>query len=409
MDLWKNIVFSCRLFIFCLSLATALATSVASELQINGFGTVGAAASDDQSGYAYDIRNKINYYHDTKFGLNFSSRLGQKWSWASQLLVKRWVDDTFDDNKVKLDWALVSYHPWSDLSFRVGKQKLPLWLFSDYAEVGFLYPWVRPIQEVYGITPLNTITGASLNYIKQLGTVNFELNAVAGDSKVVEDRNGGIVLLANVKRAQLLTFSLIHENFLLKANLGKSDAVDVTQRTGSSSYVFPQLKYTFASLGAKVDYQTHFVWTEIVTTHVEHLSNMNGLYLSYGKKFGIFSPHITYARYWSHNYKSVRADTTTSTATTTVRVLSYVPERKNKQQSLILGLVTKITDRSNFKLEWQYIDADGYSRDTTERSTTTGGVTTTVTSHGNTKERGFFDAHPRGEVNLFSATINFIF
>jgi hypothetical protein len=48
-----------------------------------------------------------------------------------------------------LEWAYLRWRPWNDLDLRVGRLGLDVFLLSDYRNVGYAYPWMRPPQEFY--------------------------------------------------------------------------------------------------------------------------------------------------------------------------------------------------------------------------------------------------------------------
>ncbi len=59
-----------------------------------------------------------------------------------------------------IDWAYLSYELSPDSSLMVGRRMLPMYYFSEYMEVGYAYPWIRPPANLYWweITQFNGIT-----------------------------------------------------------------------------------------------------------------------------------------------------------------------------------------------------------------------------------------------------------
>ncbi|RTZ17936.1 sulfate ABC transporter permease [Vibrio aquaticus] len=140
------------------------AIELGDNLSISGFGS-GSYTESDHSSPLLVQRNIVDescFDCDTTFGLQldyFNS--GFK---ASVQVVKR-PQDNWDEPE--LEWAYVGYD-WQDISVAAGRQRLPLFLASEYYYVGHAYTAARP-PEVYdsalGITAYN---GVSLSWSHEL-------------------------------------------------------------------------------------------------------------------------------------------------------------------------------------------------------------------------------------------------
>ena len=78
--------------------------------------------------------------------------------------------DNFD---LEADWAFASYSFSDQVQVRIGKIKLPTFLVSDFIEVGYSYPWIRPPQEVYTGNPITSIVGGDLLFTPRWGGVEW--------------------------------------------------------------------------------------------------------------------------------------------------------------------------------------------------------------------------------------------
>ncbi|MCE0495325.1 sulfate ABC transporter permease [Vibrio salinus] len=126
---------------------------------LSGFGTASAAISDS-SVKAYNYRNIDNH-----LCLDCDSTLGLQLDWlinkdfrSSVQVVKR-PQDTFSDPE--LEWAYLAYTQQNS-TLKLGRQRLPLFIMSEYYYVSAAYPWSRPPQDVYdnimGITHYDGIS-----------------------------------------------------------------------------------------------------------------------------------------------------------------------------------------------------------------------------------------------------------
>lgn len=168
------------LFVLFLCLLNSPAYGV--EFAVNGFGSVIAGktvSSDrltggDQSTYLvaptfgkhddgsvnddarYDDAWSLN--PDTVFGLQLHAGLKDKLSATVQATAHG-----ANDLDPEIEWAYLTYDLRPELSFKAGKQRMPLYYYSDYLDVGYAYHWLRPPVDVYG-EGISAYTGLSLDY-----------------------------------------------------------------------------------------------------------------------------------------------------------------------------------------------------------------------------------------------------
>jgi hypothetical protein len=87
--------------------------------------------------------------------------LDSKWSAVLQLVSERTLRDGYAP---VVEWANLQYQVTPDLSVRVGRIALPLFLTGDYRKAGYALPWVRPPVELYGAIPLSNSDGVDASY-----------------------------------------------------------------------------------------------------------------------------------------------------------------------------------------------------------------------------------------------------
>lgn len=83
---------------------------------------------------------------------------------ATVQLVAKGADQWSPD----VDWAYVTYQVGEDGSLMAGRRMLPMYYFSEYMEVGYAYPWIRPPANLYWweITQFNGVTYSHNFHIK---------------------------------------------------------------------------------------------------------------------------------------------------------------------------------------------------------------------------------------------------
>jgi hypothetical protein len=164
-------------------LAAALMThGVQAETEISGFVTAGATYGDSEvSSYDGTFENKTNAAALNRLGIQISADVNPRVSVTGQLLARG--NDPAGRYNVNADWAFVTYKATDAASVRVGKLKLTSYLISDYYEVGYAYPWVRPPQEVYSTNPITAIDGVDALVRFNFGNNSLLLQPYAGSGR----------------------------------------------------------------------------------------------------------------------------------------------------------------------------------------------------------------------------------
>lgn len=88
--------------------------------------------------------------------------------------------------------AYLSYRVTDQLTWRAGRMRVPFFLYSDFVNVGFAYPWVTPPFEVYS-SPFNNLDGLDVVYRTSFGTIDALFQAYVGSDNFVIDENFGVL------------------------------------------------------------------------------------------------------------------------------------------------------------------------------------------------------------------------
>ncbi len=174
------------LFALLLSLAVPLARADV-EHRFSGFATLGMALNDSS---AVVFRNDVTqddgaYEHngtwknDSRLGVQWQGRWSPQWETTVQLVAKDRFDNTFANS---VEWAFVRYRPVDGLDLRLGRLGADAFMLSDYRQVGYTLPWVRPPQDLYGITSLYNFDGFDLTKRIALGDAMLNLKTFYGNS-----------------------------------------------------------------------------------------------------------------------------------------------------------------------------------------------------------------------------------
>lgn len=143
-----------------------------SQISINGFGSVvgGINLADKQpdvnESYFGNDEN-WSFQPESRFALQVSAPIGEKWSATAQILARG--ENNFDP---RFEWAYVGYKVNDDLKILMGRQRFKLYKYSDYLDVGYAYPWIRPPQGTYAL-PFSSGDGVSAVYTTYSGDLEM--------------------------------------------------------------------------------------------------------------------------------------------------------------------------------------------------------------------------------------------
>ncbi len=171
-------------FFICLTLVSVNADA---EIRVSGYGSIVAgkviSGDADPSGdvefqidfydYAYYVK-EWDWEQESLIALQLSTDISDKLSATLQLVAKGadgWSPD--------VDWFYVSYQLSENSTLMLGRRMLPMYYFSEYMEVGYAYPWIRPPANLYWweITQFN---GATYLHNFYLNNWSIDLSVFGG-------------------------------------------------------------------------------------------------------------------------------------------------------------------------------------------------------------------------------------
>ena len=132
----------------------------AADYSLSGFGTIGFAKSDQPYKYQRFVDDGGTLRRDSVAGVQLDAWLTPSIGATVQALASpsSYNDSEFDGT---IAWAFASWRPTNDWLLRVGKQRLPLYLYSQTYNVGTTFEFARLPTEMYSISPSNDYVGLS--------------------------------------------------------------------------------------------------------------------------------------------------------------------------------------------------------------------------------------------------------
>jgi hypothetical protein len=161
----------------CMVVACMMFTpwALASDVNISGFLSVGGGMVDDESSVSYDGYNDEDLTFDRNLlGLQFTGQVNERITATVQLLARSEKNYQMD-----AEWAYLSWQATDNGKVRVGRLRTPLYMYSDYLDVGYSYPWISAPNEVYYL-PFNNVEGVDYYVTAPLGSFDTSFQAYFG-------------------------------------------------------------------------------------------------------------------------------------------------------------------------------------------------------------------------------------
>lgn len=275
--------------------ASAFGANAASldGLSISGFGSVGVGKSDNNIGYAKYTDEKVDWEQETLAGLQFDFQINDKAKFVTQI-----VANSRYDYEPKIEMAYASYD-FDHFTARAGKLRLPLFFYSDYIDLGYAYPMIRPSQETYENIVLKGYTGADLLIPIEFENSSLLLQPVMGVATIDEDDSR----IGEVKLDQMfgLSANWNYEDLTLRASYFVAEAnpecdasdLSTTQCQKAALVGIHGQDGQFVSLGMQYDNGDFLVNVEGTDVQLDgkysDTQSVSGLF---GYRIGEFTPYL---------------------------------------------------------------------------------------------------------------------
>ncbi|MBL4865695.1 MAG: hypothetical protein JKY67_04890 [Pseudomonadales bacterium] len=244
--------------------------------------------------------SQLTFYPDSNMALQFIVDMEEGLTATAQINA---VGSTQFDAEIA--WAFISWKANSEFTFQAGRQRIPLYYFSDSLEVAYSYHWIRGPIEIYNASMAN-YTGVKLIYETIVSDVPVRFQWYGGESS-------GFNFVSNAAQAYKdlmgITLDADHKGLAFRATYGQakyglegatSTLNGITLDQGLDNGV----DISLGNVALRLDRLAYFVmaeysnysfgdpqWTDIGGFGVKR---GDGWYVSSGIRIGAYTPHITY-------------------------------------------------------------------------------------------------------------------
>lgn len=334
--------------------------AVQAEITLNGFASIvaGATTSSDETLYGYD--DELTFDQGSLFALQASSDLGEGLSVTAQILARG--EDDWDPD---FEWAYVAYEANDNLRILAGRQRIPFYMYSDFLDVSYAYPWISPPAGVYS-TAINTFDGIGAIYSTNFDDIDVVIHGIYGnkdgDIDAPTEPNG----IADSEFSSLTgaSFTVTRDWLTLRTAYFQADStinltalqpvIDAWNGAGfddvsDNASVFED-KTTFVEFGFQASFDTIQIigeYTELSFDDVT-LGDEDSYYIMVSKQFDTILASITY---------SVDEDSASS-------ITGGIPRGVSPQLDGLIALTDSITDAQEVDvtsitlgLRWDFHDS----------------------------------------------------
>jgi len=341
---------------------------------------------------------------DSLIGAQLSANITPKLAAVVQVIVQQNYDNSYTPH---VEWANIKYQFTPDVSIRIGRAVLPLFLYSDTRNVGYTYPWLRPPVEVYSLLPTTAIQGIDVNSRFHMGDVSNTIEGNFGQNNTPQPHNGGT---AYARQSLGFSDTTEYKSFTLRISYQS------THLTITSLDRFLDAFRSFGPQGVAIadqyDSDNKIVATELIGASYDpghwfligewghnnahsFIGDYTGWYLSGGLRVRQFAPYLTYAH-----------ESAASNSDPGLPLTGLPPAAAGFAAGLNAGLNTlleSVPDQTTISvgLRWDFITNFDLKlqADHTRLGADSFGTLTNI-------QPGL---RPGGTVNLFSASVDFVF
>ncbi|QIR14405.1 porin [Shewanella aestuarii] len=256
------------------------------KFSFNGFISGAYISSNNSAGYN-NATTSSDFSQDSKIGFQGTFNISNQTQAVLQLMMKG--ENNWD---VEAEWAYLSHRFDNGIKIRGGKLRLPLFMYSDYLDVGHAQPFARPPAEVYDQVSFTSYTGGDISYDVEFEDSTLTFQGFGGES-IIDNKTSDIEL-SNIAglNANWTDLTWTVRGVYGYGNLGGF----LLDNTGSPFLTIDDEKSTFLGFGGGYDNGAFLAiaeWTQVEVNGL--LPDMESAYLTLGYRINTFTPYVTVA------------------------------------------------------------------------------------------------------------------
>lgn len=192
---------------------------LASDVIFNGFASfvIGQAIDEDElpeDGFR-GFDEDLNFQNNSLFALQMRADLKDNLAAVTQVIAKG-----SNDYDAQFNWAYLTYDLNSKWTVKLGRQRVPYFIYSDFLDVGYSYHWISPPDYVYDMGGFDSGDGVVLEQQTDIGSWFSRLTLLAGGANTNVTFRGD-TLQFKVKNQLFASWAMTHDWLTLRATYAK--------------------------------------------------------------------------------------------------------------------------------------------------------------------------------------------
>lgn len=255
---------------------------------------------------AYD--EDLSFKPESLFGLQVSGTLMDGLSYTGQI-VARGAND-FD---AEVEWAYLSYELNDNWTLQAGKKRLPLFYYSDFYDVGYAYPWLRPPADLYTWQIFN-YNGVNALYTGSWGDWSIAGNIYTGSEDDTDNKLLGQFFFLEPTREiwkDIVGGVLSASYDWFEARVTHMQYTNERYRSGEQTLWDGSTTRDgkFYGMAFNADMGDWFLLTELNRLTLSD-SDFDSYMVTYGMRFDAFTPYVGYSNFDSDGEDAEQHNTT---------------------------------------------------------------------------------------------------
>lgn len=369
----------------------------ADDLTLSGFGTLGYSHENrDRIGFMRNATQPVSentngsFASDSALGLQLNYTPTPQFEAVAQIVARDKQNASFGNS---VEWAFLAWHPNEALDLRAGRMGLDIFLLSDYRNLGFAQPWVRPPTEFYGWIPFFSVNGIDAAYNFRTGDTRWRIKTQFGSSSsdIPLDASNSFRFKADNLRdltvhaergpwqfkagysvftagSQPGNFAPVNTGLANLAKVAPFPAIRAEATSLNNGFWLQGASVRYASVGTAYDDGTWLMQGEFA--HIGSDSRMlptgKSAYATLGRRFGSLTPYVSLSGFKPADDAARAANNWAPLGAAAVGLQNTTIAAYNNfridQHTTTLGLRWDFDSRAALKVQWDrsHIGARGY-------------------------------------------------
>jgi len=204
-----------------ITMALSSVPAIAADFTTSGFFN-GVITSDSDG--------DIDFDNKTKAGIQFDAKISDSIFGTLQAVteVNEWNENV--GREIVVEYGFLGYQINQQLTARVGRLKVPVFMNSEYLNVGAVVPWIEAPYSVYHQLPANSYDGADISFSHSVGEVDYTVQAFMGKAER-EVNAGGLDTVANFKKMMGSNLTFNYADFQFRFAYAQADTSFMIEST----------------------------------------------------------------------------------------------------------------------------------------------------------------------------------